>query len=531
MNLTSNLYGIRRSGVSHGDVFTSPRVVSFMLDLIGYTSDRDLSLYNILEPSFGNGEFLKEIQQRISLSSEKYGFDASEVMSHNVYGCEIDKTKFVNCIDGLKKIMPDLDPVNFKNEDFLFSIWDVRFDFIIGNPPYVRYENIPIEARSEYKNRFKTFHYRSDLYVLFFEHCLYHLSVNGRHCFICSNRWIKNEYGKKLRKLISTAYSLDYLIDVEQLNAFKESVSAYPAITVISNTHGNHVTNVTTIDNTDNLNNPIVFTPKRIKDPDNWNNLFLEYEPEHLFSIEQQGFVIGIGVATGADNLFISPNLKGFIEEALLIPIVNARDLTGNKFAWKGAYLLNPYDQYGNLVDLNKYPNAKNYLESHKKTLEQRHIVKKGREWYSLIDKVKNHVKSQPKILLPDISGNSYIFVDDGNFYPAHNIYYVTGKNKTELDVLAAVLMSDFVKAQIASVSNKMNGGIPRWQSQSIKKLRIPLISKISSYDRHRLLNAYHKCSMQEINECVNRIVSSQVEEYKTIKSISAIPLSLFDYE
>ena len=80
-------------------------------------------------------------------------------------------------------------------------------------------------------------------------------------------------------------------------------------------------------------------------------------------------------------------------------------------------------------------------------------------------------LQKQAKILLPDMSGNSYIFVDDGEFYPLHNIYYITGDSNIKLYILAAILMSDFAKNQLAAITNKMNGGFLRWQSQYLKKI------------------------------------------------------------
>ena len=47
-------------------------------------------------------------------------------------------------------------------------------------------------------------------------------------------------------------------------------------------------------------------------------------------TIEEQGFKIGVGVATGADGIFISKDIKGLVEDELLIPSLNARDLKGN---------------------------------------------------------------------------------------------------------------------------------------------------------------------------------------------------------
>lgn len=530
MNLTSNIYGLRRNGVSHGDVFTSPRVVRFMLDLIGYTPDKDLSAYKVLEPSFGHGDFLIEIQNRLIQSAKRFNFDASEIMSKNIYGCEIDEAKYDKCIYNLRLGMPNYIPLNLKTEDFLFSLWDTQFDFIIGNPPYIRYENIPREVRNIYKNKFYTFHYRCDLYVLFYEHCLRNLSVNGRHCFICSNRWLKNEYGKKLRTLISSSYNLEYIIDVENLDAFRESVLAYPSITLISNTEADKNVKIAQIKDLSELDKPITTKQKTLEAFDNWDDLFLSDEVGQLSSIEQQGFKIGIGVATGADKIFISRNLEDYVEKELLMPLVNAKDLTGNEFVWKGLYLLNPYKFDGSIINLDKYPNAKQYLEQFKSILSKRHIVRNGRIWYSLIDKIKPELINLPKILLPDISGNDIIFIDKGAFYPAHNIYYITGQPLEKLELLAALLMSRFVRTQIESISNKMNGGLPRWQSQSIKRIKIPIISNIPAKFKDRLADAYHSGNIAGIDKIVESIVNLEYNK-NSISVKSTLPKSLFDYD
>lgn len=529
-NLTNSLYGVRRCGVSHGDVFTSPWIVSFMLDLIGYTPDKNLSSCKLLEPSFGYGDFLTEIQRRLILSAEKFDFDASTAMSQNIYGCEIDESKYNKCIEILKLAMPDYVPLNLKNEDFLFSKWDTKFDYIVGNPPYIRYENIPRDIRDLYKAQFSTFHYRCDLYILFYEHSLNNLSEKGRHCFICSNRWLKNEYGKKLRALISSSYRLEYIIDVENLDAFKEAVLAYPSITLISNTTSDNNIKIVTIDNLKDLNLPLPNVTEHISNFDDWNNLFVKEDINGLYPIESQGFKVGIGVATGADKLYISTSLKDIVEHELLIPLVNAKDLSGNKFSPKGLYILNPYDSTGKIIDLNKYPKAKQYLESHKQILERRHIVKNnGRVWYSLIDKIKPQLLKQPKILLPDLSGNNVVFIDYGSFYPAHNIYYITGNNLCELELLAAILMSKFVRSQIESISNKMNGGLPRWQSQSIKKIRIPLIASIPSELGSKLIAAYHNRDVKEIDRIVTDIIAVQRNNKRDHRF--EIAKSLFDYD
>ena len=87
------LYGERKNGGQHGDVFTSPLVVRFILDKVGYTPDKDLSSIRILEPSCGEGEFVEEIAKRLITSSHLHGFDAVEAFDKNVRAFDIDKEK------------------------------------------------------------------------------------------------------------------------------------------------------------------------------------------------------------------------------------------------------------------------------------------------------------------------------------------------------------------------------------------------------------------------------------------------------
>ena len=128
--------------------------------------------------------------------------------------------------------------------------------------------------------------------------------------------------------------------------------------------------------------------------------------------------------------------------------------------------------------------------------------------WYGTIDKVSPSLQSQPKILLPDISGNDYIFVDKGEYYPQHNIYYITGGKGNELELLAALLMSDYVRTQLNNVTNKMNGGYARWQSQHLRKLHIPTIAGINNLLAIELLECYHNNNIEGINYYTREIIN-----------------------
>lgn len=489
----------------YGDVPTAPAVVRYMLDLVGYTANSDLSQIYILEPSCGEGAFIIEIAKRLKESSKIYGYDAQTVFNNCVFGYDIIPEKIDVCAQRLKNLDLDIVDSHIKVGDFLTAKMP-EMDIVVGNPPYVRYENISKLQLEYIKKTFPTFHYRADLYIPFFEKTLRLLKPNGAHCFICANRWLKNEYGKKLRKLISCSFRLEKIINLEHADAFKENVLAYPAITLISKNSTNKFFEYTEIEKVSDLA-MMKLELRAMPYHEDWSDAFNTIEDRHLVTIEDLGFNIGIGVATGADSVFISDKLPELVEKELLIPSINAKDLRGNVVKWHGEYLLNPYSPNGELINLLYYPKAAQYLQKYKKRLAERHVVKKNAsKWYKTIDRIYPNLKSETKILLPDMSSNSYIFVDEGNYYPLHNIYYITGKSVRYLRLLSAILMSDIVQQQIRGITNNMNGGFPRWQSQYLRKLRVPDLRSINEELCNQLEDGYIKRDYETINSIVSKM-------------------------
>ena len=476
-----------------------------MLDKVGYTSDRDLSHIRILEPSCGEGEFVVEIVRRLFLSACRYQFDASKAFLQNVRAYDIDEKKIARCRSRISHLgIPFLE--NIRVADILKTELEDT-DLVVGNPPYIRYENIPKAMLDYCRSTFSTFHYRSDLYVPFFEKTLAALRPGGLHCFICSNRWLKNEYGKKLRLLIATKYQLQEILNLERADAFQEEVLAYPAITVIAASQPCETFCYAECDQVEKLVH-IEISRRVMPKGFDWTRAFtLIPDSSSFMTIEQQGFKIGIGVATGADAVFISRELPQKVEAELIMPGINARDLRGNRFHWQGEYLLNPYNPDGRLVNLADYPRANAYLELHRERLSARHVAKKSpSRWYKTIDRISPKLLSQPKILLPDMSGNTFVFVDSGAFYPLHNIYYIVGSSSVQLRLLAAFLMSDFVRNQLAAVTNQMNGGFLRWQSQHLRKLRLPNLNTLPLANVQQILAHYERREISRLNYAINQL-------------------------
>lgn len=492
-----------------GDVFTSSFIVKYMLDLVGYVAERNLSQISVIEPSCGEGAFIIEIIKRLKQSSENFNFPFEKAIKQNLIFFEIDNKKVDICIRKLQKEGFQIPKSIFRVEDFLLSS-SSKADIIIGNPPYIRHEKIESLVKVKYKQIFTTFKYKADLYVAFFEKTLSLLNDKGKHCFICSNRWLKNQYGINLRKYISENFMLEKIINMEHTNPFDDTVIAYPAITLISkNKYENRNSIKYAYINEINEINNIRFEEKNIKQNDNWSSLFTsQNERDDLFSITDLGFKIGIGVATGADDIFIINKSNQCIESSLLLPIITTKDITSNGIKWSGNYLFNPFDEKGNIIDLTQYPQAKVYIESHQERLKNRYISrKKSHYWYRTIDKIKIEVLTTPKIILPDISANKYIQIDEGNYYPHHNLYYITSNCIKKLKILSAILMTDFVYKQITSLSSSMNGGYPRWQSQHLKRLKIPNISEWDDTTCDRIVNMYDNKEINKLNTYISNFL------------------------
>lgn len=164
----------------------------------------------------------------------------------------------------------------------------------------------------------------------------------------------------------------------------------------------------------------------------------------------------------------------------------------------------------GPLVPLNGRPMLRQYLHLHEDALRKRHVAQRDQSrWFRTIDRITPSILSLPKILLPDLTSNTRILVDEGRLYPAHDIYYITGDPVKALQMLSAILMSDFVSRRLSVITNKMNGGFKRWQSQFLHKLLAPDVTRISGQSSSELLQAYAEDDSARINHVVNQIVEA----------------------
>jgi adenine-specific DNA-methyltransferase len=397
------------------------------------------------------------------------------------------------------------------HDDFLLSHHEHgEADFVVGNPPYIRLEAVPAVLSDAYRRACKTMGGRSDVFIGFFEVGLKALGPDGRLGFICADRWMRNQYGQRLRALIENEFSVEATIEMHDVEAFDADVSAYPSITILRRGEQRGAVLVTaragfdadaarririwaSKDDDQALSEPLVdaaHLPGWFKaGGGSWptgspERLALVAELESSLPTLEDGVTgtkVGIGVATGADKVFVIKQ-AGLVEEDRELPLAMARDTMSGTLQWSGHHLVDPWDaDTGKLVELDAYPCLADYFEVHAPALLKRNVAgRRPAQWYRTIDRVDHSLLARPKLLFPDIKAAIHPVLDDGRLYPHHNLYWVASA-RWDPEVLGGILLSKVAQLFIEAYAVKMRGGYLRFQAQYLRRIRVPQLASLAA--------------------------------------------------
>ncbi|KDC46167.1 Eco57I restriction-modification methylase domain-containing protein [Bordetella bronchiseptica] len=536
---------------ARGAIFTRSEVVDFILDLVGYTTDQPLHERRLLEPSSGGGDFLLPSIERLLGAWQAAGPKGSALdeLADAVRAVELHHETFKSTqaavVALLKRHGIAADAASalahcwLSQGDFLRAPLTGDFDFVVGNPPYVRQELIPAPLLAEYRSRYQTMYDRADIYVPFIERSLSLLSDGGSLGFICADRWMKNRYGGPLRSLVAQQFHLKVYVDMVDTPAFHSDVIAYPAITVISR----EKPGTTRIAHRPAIDRATLTTlagllrasslPTEVSavrelagvtngsEPwllESFDQMALIRRLERDFPVlEEAGCKVGIGVATGADKAFIGDFDELDVEPDRKLPLVTTKDIMTGEVEWRGQGVINPFAEQGGLVDLGEYPRLRRYFEARQDVIAGRHCAQKAPlNWYRTIDRITPVLASRPKLLIPDIKGQAHIVYESGELYPHHNLYYVTS-DEWELRALQAVLLSAVTRLFVATYSTKMRGGFLRFQAQYLRRIRIPHWAEVPERLRRELAEAAVRRDVQACNQAVFKLYGLSQEEQSAL--------------
>ncbi|MGA9669070.1 MAG: Eco57I restriction-modification methylase domain-containing protein, partial [Terracidiphilus sp.] len=511
-----------------GVVYTKRWVVELLLDLAGYTSSANLVDALAIEPAAGDGAFLCMMIERLADSCRRLNRPITDCRD-SLIAYELDHVSAECTRFRAAQVLKDHGVVPLAADslvrgwvhtgDYLCDSVGIEADFVIGNPPYVRLEDIPDETARHYRRVYSTMCGRADLYVAFFEGALRQLKDGGICAFICADRWMRNQYGVELRELITSGFSVDVVIEMHNAEAFHDEVDAYPAITVIRRgrqgsavvaSAGPEVADVPSLmlaasllKNSANKGHERSHLPVGLraahvsgwfKGGDPWpcdtpRQLALLRRLEDSFAPLETNAKVGIGVATGNDRIFITTD-AGLVEPERLLKLAMAKDISGGVMKWSGHYLVDPWSG-GGLVKLEHYPRLHSYFVENEAALKKRHTaINNAYGWYKTIDRVTHALAEKPKLYIADIKNTLDPVLDRGETYPHHNLYFIQSEN-WDLEVLGGLLISAVGQFFIESYGVRMRGGYLRFQAQYLRRIRVPDPKKLSKANALKLATAF----------------------------------------
>ena len=525
-------YGSRSSGETHGVVLTKPHVVSLILDLAGYTVDRDLTKLCLLEPSCGEGAFLVPAVQRLLTVALRTGINLADLPSP-IAGFDIDPNHVASA---RRAVAMELRAQGFDTAsaatlaerwiqlgDFLLRPETRRFEVIVGNPPYVRIEQLSAQLQTEYRKRYRSLYDRADLYVAFIERGLQLLSSEGILSFICADRWIVNKYGAPLREMLTGSFRVACYVDLHSASPFESEVIAYPSIFAVTPGIGGavQVCSLSTASREEcEAVLPALSTGASscpgvsVARYDSWfsgTEPWIITSPRHLntlrslesrfLPIEATGQTrVRIGVATGDDGTYIVGE-DADIEPDRLVPLVMRSDIDKGEVRDARRFVINTFRDNGGVVDLRDFPRLARHFKAHELNVRQRHVSQKNpSSWFRTIDRVYPQLVGAPKLLIPDIAGANEVVFEQGRFHPHHNLYFITS-DEWDMEVLGGLLSSRVALFFVWSYAVKMRGGYLRFQAQYLRRIRLPGAADIPTNLATAIRSAFRERAFGRLDE------------------------------
>ena len=503
----------------NGAFFTPQFITDFMVSQSITSSSQ-----KICDPSCGCGAFLVSATVFIS---KKYNKSIVNTIQENIYGVDISdysvrRAKILLSLLALQN-GEDKEDIKFNLEtaDSLTTDWkkifskNIKngFDVVIGNPPYVKFQDLNKKLREKlYKDwrTLKTGNY--NLYFAFFELGVSILKEDGLLGYITPNNYFTSLAGIELREYLQSKTLIEKIVDFNHLKIF--NAQTYTSITFLTKKrkeffYYERVEDRKTLNSLNNLN----FSKIYFSDLNNrkWR-LLRNSDQQNIKKIENIGRKLGeitdirVGIATCKDPIYFVDgsvfNDKYYeksyhgkvymIEKEITQPIAKISDFTiQEELNNNSRRIIFPYKKINDKVEIirenemkKNYPRCYEYLLSAKEELSTRD---KGNteypEWYSYA-RTQGLNFSGKKLLTPTFSLEPRFLLEQNNnslFCNGYAIYlkdkidlFSSMQQKLGLDILGKILNSQIMDYYIKQTSVSIEGGYPCYQKNFIELLGIP---------------------------------------------------------
>lgn len=463
--------------LSKCQIFTPSDIVKYMLDKIDYSDN--VFGKRIIDNSCGTGNILIEVVERFIADAKKARKRKATIkkgLETCVFGCDIDSKVLQVCIENLDKVAlrAGLSNVqwNISNEDGLYFDDSIKFDYVVGNPPYVAYADLDYEDRIKTRDNFISCALgKFDYSYAFVEKGLSLLASNGKMVMITPSNMFKTVFGAKLRELIKK--ELTEIIDCSGINVF-ESVLTAPAITVYQKGSNSNI---------------IIYREKKKKNNietekfidkdllvDKWDFTGFQSHGHRAFG---DYFKVSNAIATLANKVFIhnvnnDGELEINIEKAVLRPAKSPKTEQYQiiqQIIFPYQYIDSELIRYEEDKFKSEFPLAYKYLKSKKKVLESRDSDSKAK-WYEYgRSQALAHLNCEKLLMSTVITKKVRLYKLDVDTIPYSGLYIVPRREMT-LDTAFTILQSKDFYNYLLSKGVKERGVSFRISSKDVEKYK-----------------------------------------------------------
>ncbi|MDR3244832.1 MAG: N-6 DNA methylase [Prevotellaceae bacterium] len=506
----------------NGAFFTPTYIVDYIIEEIKpKENDRNI------DPSSGCGAFL------IGLTAyyhKQYAKSIRKTVKENIFGADIlpyniERAKRLLSIYALQygEILENED-FNLYQRDSLRYQWTEKYDNVVGNPPYVKFQDLSDENRDYLIKHWQTIENGTfNLYFAFFELGYNLLKEGGQLGYITPNNYFTSLAGESLRNFLINKKCLHKIIDFNSKKVF--DVQTYTAISFLKKSNNDFVL----YDRIPDTHSPEVFL-SNVRYSENaiselnikkWR-LLRSDEKKNIKAIETVGtpikqmFDICVGIATLKDDVFFvdsskfdgdfiikaGQNGKRYkIEKEVTRSVYKISDFKSqNDILQNARRIIFPYKVNGSATIIDednfktKYPYCYEYLLSVKEELLSRDKGKIKYNPFYAWGRTQGLTRFGKKILNPTFSQYPrFLVVEDEEalFTNGYGIFFKEPSKECSLfgdtehtlskieniDIVQKVLNSEIMHYYISKTSVSIEGGYPCYQKNFIEKFTIPEFS------------------------------------------------------
>ncbi|GAA9988166.1 class I SAM-dependent DNA methyltransferase [Helicobacter pylori] len=388
------------------------------------------------------------------------------------------------------------------------------FDCIIGNPPYIRQEQIK-DIKPLLQKQYQDFYNSTaDIYTYFFALSYRLLKDKGFNAFITSNKYARAKYGAQLRELLLKKTTIVSYMELNALKVF-ESAAVDTSIMSFIKQEPPKESRFKYYEPTPNDQNNLKSArslPMRQNALSTESFIFantsllnLRDKMESIGTpLKDWDIQINYGIKTGANEAFIITTEKREEilnacktqeerkrTEALIKPILRGKDIKRYSYEWAGEWVINTHNGYtSNLkfkippIDIEKYPALKSHLDAHYDTIATR--SDQGNTPYHLRNCAYLEDFEKEKIVYPCIMAKEPCFVyEEKGFYAPAPANIITG-DKIEIKYITALLNSKCI--YFAMRKFYMGGGIEgELKTNNLEKIPILQITPQNQKLAHKI--------------------------------------------